>query len=170
MQVREECNIKRIQHVRIGEIRVATEGVLRASLGSCVAIGLVNKKTGVCGLAHCLLPTAPYGDESRDARYADRAVLNLLEAVQTVARERRFLRAFLVGGARVLPDEGSIPRLCVGELNIVAARSALEAQNLEYLELETGGFEACSVVFDCTTFEVEANRIVHEVKGRRRSK
>ncbi|MEJ0004348.1 MAG: chemotaxis protein CheD [Pararobbsia sp.] len=45
--------------VRIGEAKAASHGVLKATLGSCVGIGLLWRARQRCALAHCLLPESP---------------------------------------------------------------------------------------------------------------
>ncbi|MGA7816957.1 hypothetical protein [Caballeronia sp.] len=59
--------------VRIGEVKTAGRDViLRATLGSCVGIGVLWRSRGLYALAHCLLPDAPPGevsDAGQGARY-----------------------------------------------------------------------------------------------------
>ena len=149
-----------VQHVRIAEIRTATQGLLKAALGSCVGLGIINTKTGVCGMAHCLLPIAPANEECTVGRYADQALKNLLREVLPRVRDKGHLRAYLAGGARVMPEiGGGDKRWHVGELNLSAARSAFKEHGLNHTELEIGGTEGCTLVINCNTFEVTSSRI-----------
>ena len=86
------------QLVRIGEARHATQGVLRATLGSCVGIGLIWRNQRRCVLAHCLLPNAPMPgqgpvyDDDRDPRYCARYVDRTLPVLfRLLEVERRAL-------------------------------------------------------------------------------
>jgi chemotaxis protein CheD len=149
-----------ILHVRIGELRTGTSGILKATLGSCVAIALIDQRTGVCGLAHCFLPFAPEGCAGTDARYADRAAANLLRQVAPDPAEKRKLRAFLAGGGRLLSQEAS-SRLQVGQLNVRAARAGLAELGIRFTEIEIGGEAGCNAILDCDTFTFTCEKIGH---------
>jgi len=137
-----------IRHVRIGEIKTASEGILKVTLGSCVGIALINRRTGVCGLAHCFLPVAPSGCQSDNARYTDRAIVNLLNKVAPDPIPRSELHAFLTGGGKLLVNEAS-SRAQIGQLNIETARATLRDLRIRYTEIELGGNEGCSAILDC---------------------
>lgn len=137
-----------IKHVRIGEIRTATTGILKATLGSCVGIALINRRTGVCGLAHCFLPFDPQGKPSPNARYADQAAANLLRKVAPETEDRKDLRAFITGGGRLL-STGPDSRLQVGDLNVKSVRDSLYQLGIKFTEVELGTAKACNGILDC---------------------
>lgn len=150
------------QHVQIGQIGVSEDGVLKATLGSCVGIALVCRKPRRYGLAHCLLPEAAAGEECGNARYASHAVRNLLAAMgleDQEAHPRRFVRAYLAGGARVIGEAPVGGRRHIGELNLEAARRALAAESIHYDELDTGGELGCNIELDCTAHAVKSWRL-----------
>ena len=138
-----------VQHVKIAEIKVASTGILKATLGSCVALAVINRKTGVCGLAHCLLAEAPVGEASKNARYVDQALPNLLRAVCGSSFRRSNLLGFLAGGARMIGN-AIAERPAVGDFNLNAARAAFQALRIPFAELATGGIQGYNVVLDCT--------------------
>ena len=46
-----------LAYVGMGEVRIGRRGeILRATLGSCIGIGVIWRQGGRCALAHCLLP------------------------------------------------------------------------------------------------------------------
>jgi len=137
-----------ITHVRIGEIRVASSGILKATLGSCVGIAFINRGTGLCGLAHCFLPLAPKGQTSANARYANLAAANLLRKVAPEPADRKDLRAFITGGGRLLTQQAD-SRLQVGEMNVQSVRESLHQLGIRFQELEIGTAEACNGILDC---------------------
>ncbi|MBK7889573.1 MAG: chemotaxis protein CheD [Bdellovibrionales bacterium] len=66
-------------NVHIGEVKIAKNGeILKAILGSCVAIGILWEKRGVCGLAHCLLAENPEKTFAIGGRFVDQAIPSLL--------------------------------------------------------------------------------------------
>jgi chemotaxis protein CheD len=154
----------RITHVRIGELRTAASGILKATLGSCVAIALMDRREGVCGLAHCFLPFAPEEYSGRDARYADRAAANLLQKVAPDAFVPRKLRAFIAGGGRLLSQEVS-SRLQVGTANVEAARAGLRELGIRFKEVEIGGVEGCNAILDCDRFTFTCEKISNMLIG-----
>src|SRR5437660_2797987 len=109
--------------VRMGEIAVsATAGdeLIALGLGSCIGLALIDRKAGVAGLAHVVLP------ESKDAasepgKFADLAVPELIARMRRAGAGDR-LEAVLTGGARMF-ELGS--ELDIGARNEAAVRSAL---------------------------------------------
>lgn len=142
-----------VQHVRIAEIKVASQGYLKTTVGSCVAIVLIDHKTGICGLAHCLLPLAPPDQTVDDARFVDRAVANLMRAVGTEGGSKRGVSVYIGGGARMM-NTMDLPRASIGDLNIAAAKTALEAHDIRFTVLAEGGNQACTVLVNCELLEV----------------
>jgi chemotaxis protein CheD len=155
------------QIVRIGEARFATQGLLRATLGSCVGIGLIWRARGRCALAHCLLPSTPvpgstHVDADRDlrtcARYVDHALpvlLRLLEADRSAHRE---IEAVLVGGAS-LAKLGRGAAGQIGRHNIEAARAGLAQAGLRVVFDQVGGEKGWQVTIDATHLSYSAREI-----------
>lgn len=156
------------QVVRIGEARHASRGLLRATLGSCVGIGLIWRARGRCALAHCLLPSAPVPggaplfeidrDPRACARYVDRALpvlLRLLDADRAAYRE---LEAVLVGGAS-LAKLGRGAAGQIGRHNIDAARACLAQAGLRVVLDQVGGAKGWQVTIDATQLTYSAREI-----------
>lgn len=139
-----------VQHVKIAEIKVASTGILKATLGSCVALAVIDRKSGMCGMAHCLLAEAPKGEASRNARYVNQALPNLLRAVCGNSFVRSNLLGFLAGGAHMFGN-AQADRPAVGDFNLNAARAAFQAQRIPFAELATGGLQGYNVVLNCET-------------------
>jgi chemotaxis protein CheD len=74
--------------VAMGQLKLgARTDQLQALLGSCVGIGLIWKKGGVCALAHCLLPECPQMADEFGARYVNQAVPSLLRLLGATAAD-----------------------------------------------------------------------------------
>ena len=89
--------------VRMGELAISdTPGDVLVSLGlgSCIGLALVDKRAGVAGLAHIVLP-ATSGTPKPEAmnKFADHAVPALVDGMVERGASRVFLQASLVGGA-----------------------------------------------------------------------
>jgi chemotaxis protein CheD len=147
-----------ITHVRIGEIRVASSGILKATLGSCVGIAFINRATGLCGLAHCFLPSSSPSQTSANARYANLAAENLLRKVAPEPDHRKDLRAFITGGGRLLAQQAD-SRLQVGEMNVQSVRESLHQLRIRFKELEVGTADACNGILNCDELTFVSEKI-----------
>ncbi len=125
--------------VRMGELAVSADvGQVLASigLGSCIGLALIDRRSGISGLAHIMLP-ADTGAASEPGKFAVTAVPALIEEVCAAGALRVRLEAVLVGGAQMLGTAGS--RLDVGSRNEAATREALVRAGLRVVAAETGG-------------------------------
>lgn len=156
------------QVVRIGEARYATQGLLRATLGSCVGIGLIWRERRRCALAHCLLPSGPLPgqgpvfDDDRDprfsARYVDRTLPVLFRLLDIERGAHREIEAVLVGGAS-LAKLGRGAAGQIGRHNIDAAHERLAAAGLRIAFEQVGGDKGWQVTIDATQLSFSAREI-----------
>jgi chemotaxis protein CheD len=131
--------------VRMGELAASAEaGTVLASigLGSCIGLALVDRRTGIAGLAHIMLP-ADTGAPGPPGKFADTGVPSLIERVCAKGAVRARLEAVLVGGAQMLGAAGQ--RLDVGTRNEAATREALERAGVRVVAAETGGTQGRTV-------------------------
>jgi chemotaxis protein CheD len=127
--------------VRIADHAVAKGDAVVATLGlgSCVAIALHDAEYGVGGLAHVLLPSRELSrDSANRAKFAESAVPMLLEEMRWLGSRGRVV-AKIAGGASMfsglLPGAGHN----IGERNVAATRTALDAAGIELVGRDTGG-------------------------------
>lgn len=106
-------------------------------LGSCIGLCLVDRRRGVAGLAHIMLPESPTATAPQPGKYADLAVGVLLEEVLALGANRTFLEAALVGGANMFSfgDGGRE----IGKRNEAAVRARLEELRITVRAAATGG-------------------------------
>lgn len=113
---------------------------MRATLGSCVGLGLVHAATGKIALAHVLLPEPPEshkGPVLDPARYASTVVSHMLEGFDLGRRGTRGLRAYVAGGARMF--EGTSQKNSVGLDNQTALLASLAAHKILVVGRDLGG-------------------------------
>jgi chemotaxis protein CheD len=126
--------------VRMGELAAsAVDGDVLVSLGlgSCIGLALIDRRAGVAGLAHVVLP-ASGGNGPRDAyKFADIAVPELIARVVAAGGRRQMLDAVLVGGASMFAVSSS--SLEVGQRNEAAVRDLLDEHRVTVIASETGG-------------------------------
>ena len=134
--------------VRMGELAISdTPGDVLVSLGlgSCIGLALVDKRAGVAGLAHIVLPETS-GNPKPEAmnKFADHAVPALVDGMVERGASRVFMQAALVGGASMFAAAG----LEVGQRNAVAVRELVAERRLNVVGEAVGGSRGRTVKVD----------------------
>jgi chemotaxis protein CheD len=127
--------------VRMGEL-AASAGVadvlVSLGLGSCIGLALVDRRTGVAGLAHVVLPASEgHAAGQNPFKFADHAVPELINRVVRLGGLKPKLEAVLVGGASMFAITSRT--LEVGQRNEAAVRTLLKTLRIPVLAAETGG-------------------------------
>lgn len=129
------------KRVMIGQLEVVEgSGTLQAlGIGSCVCLIFRSRDRHKVGMAHVLLPETTQGNvystETYPARYADRAVKALLEAMGRSSD----LEAFLVGGSQMFFRHAPIGGAPVGQRNVEALKDLLSAEKIPVTAEDIGG-------------------------------
>ncbi|WP_175104187.1 chemotaxis protein CheD [Pararobbsia alpina] len=147
--------------VRIGEAKRASNGVLKATLGSCVGIGLLWRSRGRCALAHCLLPDAPPSGgplSAFGARYVEHALPVLFRLLEIERGAHGELEAVLVGGAS-LAKLGRGAAGQIGQHNVEAARARLAEAGIRIVLEQTGGVRGWQIMLDAAQMLYSAREI-----------
>ena len=127
-------------HVRMCELAVGQgQDVLRATLGSCVGIGLMWRERGLYGLAHCLLPEAPGAACSIGAKYVTQAIPSLLTLMHAKDADPASIEAVLVGGANMMHSLQPARHSPIGEQNAITAERLLAKLGLKVVHADVGG-------------------------------
>jgi chemotaxis protein CheD len=127
------------QMARMGEYAVSRdpEGRLTAlGLGSCIGLALVDRRAGVAGLAHVVLPSGTPLPEDPPVKYAPTGVPYLISQVVASGGRRARLQAVMVGGASMFTGTSNME---VGQRNVVAVRAELERARIPIVAESTGG-------------------------------
>jgi chemotaxis protein CheD len=126
--------------VRMGELAasaVADDVLVSLGLGSCIGLALIDKRTGVAGLAHIVLPASGSNAAPGSWKFADCAVPELIRRVVSAGARRPMLEAVMVGGASMFAVSNS--SLEVGQRNEAAVRDQLAAARINIVAADTGG-------------------------------
>jgi chemotaxis protein CheD len=125
--------------VRMGELAASREAghkLVSLGLGSCIGLALLDRRVGVAGLAHIVLPGSDGHKEQNPFKFADFAVPELIARVVALGARRPLLEAVLVGGARMFATAGALE---VGSRNDAAVRAFLKAERIKVVAAATGG-------------------------------
>ena len=138
--------------VRMGELavsRVPGHMLVSLGLGSCIGLALVDRKMGIAGLAHIVLPDSQGQDETDARRFADHAVPGLISELEAAGARRARLEAVLVGGASMFAVSAS--NLEVGQRNEAAVRAQLNRLGIPVRAVATGGSSGRTIRVDVET-------------------
>ncbi|HSC03202.1 MAG TPA: chemotaxis protein CheD [Solirubrobacteraceae bacterium] len=138
--------------VRMGEIKVSKrtgEELVARGLGSCIGLALIDRSSGVAGMAHVVLPESN-GSEREPGKFADLAVPALVTQMQQAGAVTRRLEAVLAGGARMF----ELGEMDIGARNADAVRTGLAQAGLRVRAAATGGNRGRTMRLTVGNFEV----------------
>ena len=144
--------------VRMGELAVTKHVLMALGLGSCIGLALVDRRMGIAGLAHIVLPSAGRDAVENPRKFADRAVPELVSELEARGARRMRLEAALVGGASMF----AATVLEVGSRNEVAVREELRGMRIPVVAAATGGSRGRTIRVDAASGTVT----VREAGGR----
>lgn len=137
---------------RMGELCASgTPGdqLVALGLGSCIGLVLLDRRKGVAGLAHIVLPAAEGHKELNPLKFADKAVPELIRQVTAKGGRKPMFEAILVGGASMFAGAGST--LEVGARNAAAVKAQLAKERIRIHAEDTGGTKGRTVRVDPVT-------------------
>lgn len=151
---------RKVLAVRIGEVKVARNGeLLKATLGSCVGIGVIWRDKGICGLAHCLLPQGPSTTFEIGGRFVDQAVRSLIALMKIRQEDLTAVSVVIVGGGNMTsPKKKDSPDL-IGASNFRAALSEAGKHGLKVVFSDGGGEEGRKIFIDSADFSFRVEKI-----------
>ncbi len=141
--------------VRMGELAVSGvpgHALVALGLGSCIGLGVVDRRMGIAGLAHVVLPDSLGHVHQNPRKFADLALPEMLELLEDAGARRARLEAVLVGGASMFA--ASAARLEVGQRNEAAVRELLNERRIPIVAAATGGNRGRTVRIDVASAAV----------------
>jgi chemotaxis protein CheD len=160
--------------VRMCELAVGSaedSKILRATLGSCVGIGLMWRQRSMYGLAHCLLPGPPadirkgMDDPARllpSAKYVIEALPALLTLMNAEHAPEGEIEAVLAGGANMMHYRTQIHEP-IGEQNARVAQQQLALAKLRVVHVDVGGECGRQLTIDCQQHQYMIRRFTRPI-------
>ena len=139
-QINQTPDNKTEQVVATGCLATGSQnGVIRSTpLGSCVAVIAYDKTSKTGGIAHIMLPgKSPTKDKTKENKYAENAIENLLDALKSLGSKKANIEICLLGGANVLKKENDT----IADNLILSIFEILEQKKLRIKKTSLGGFE-----------------------------
>ena len=108
-------------------------------LGSCVGVTLYDKTKKIGGMAHCMLPTYKGFEGQNIAKFADSAIIELINQLARMGVARNLLVAKIAGGAHMFGRSQNNDMLKIGERNAAASTAILKQLGIPIIANDTGG-------------------------------
>lgn len=109
-------------------------------LGSCVGIALYDSSHKVIGLAHVMLPSSLQAKNNLNtAKFADTAIVKLLDDMMKLGARRGHIVAKLAGGAQMFSFNQTSDMMKIGLRNAISAKEKLGELNIPIVAEDTGG-------------------------------
>ncbi len=146
-----------------GELYVSTQGEMIATvLGSCVSACIRDKKLGVGGMNHFMLPEQSehssdvWGSNpvTQNSRYGTWAMEFLINEILKRGGQRKNLEVKLFGGGQMIASMSDI-----GQRNILFVYNYLHNEGLEIVKADVGDVYARKVLYFPDTGSVKMRRI-----------
>jgi chemotaxis protein CheD len=149
-----------------GECYVSTQNeLIQTVLGSCISVCIRDRKLGVGGMNHFMLPVQE-GDKGITRQnsinpalcYGNWAMEFLINAILKQGGRREFFEIKMFGGGRVLTGMTNID---VGARNIEFAREYLRQENFSLESEDVGDICPRKIMYFPKTGVVKLRRLVH---------
>ncbi len=154
-------------HVGMADMRAGKAPGTFTSLGigSCVGIVLYQPRLKIGGMAHIMLPDIEMvKNKTNRAKFANTAVPDLVELMEELGADRRFIRAKIMGGAHMFGFSESARIFNIGARNVEKTKEVLRDLRIRLIAEDTGGTYGRSLYFDLDTGEVTVKTIAHGEK------
>jgi len=121
------------------KVAKAPENLTTLGLGSCVGITLYNSAKKIGGMAHVMLPTYEGFEGQNIAKFADSAIIELINQLARIGAPKASLVAKLAGGAHMFGRTQNNDMLKIGERNAAASIAILKQLGIPIKANDTGG-------------------------------
>lgn len=109
-------------------------------LGSCVGVALYDTSKKIVGLAHIMLPSSQQAKNNTNiAKFADTAIIKLVNDMISIGAKKEHIVAKLAGGAQMFNFNQSSDMMRIGYRNAIASKEVLNDLKIPIICEDTGG-------------------------------
>ena len=136
--------------VGMADLKVAKfpDALTTLGLGSCCGITLYDKMKKIGGLAHIMLPSIKGFEGQTVMKFADSAIVELVNQLTRLGASRGALVAKVAGGAHMFGSAAANNMLKIGERNAAASLAILKLLNIPVVANDTGGTHGRTIVLN----------------------
>ena len=121
------------------KVAKAPDVLTTLGLGSCIGITLYDQAKKIGGMAHIMLPTYKGFEGQNIAKFADSAIIELVNQLGRIGAQRGALVAKIAGGAHMFGRSQNNDMLKIGERNAAASLAILNQLKIPVRANDTGG-------------------------------
>lgn len=154
----------KIIQVGMADLKCATapDKLLTAGLGSCIGICVFDKNVRKGALAHIMLPSSELAKNNLNkAKFADTAIVLLIEELEKMGCNKNRLQAKYAGGSQMFKFSGESDIMKIGQRNAQAVEENLLKHGIKILAKDTGGNYGRTITFDPATGDLLVRTIGH---------
>lgn len=151
-----------IADYKVGKV---PDRLITIGLGSCIGIAILDKKNGIGGLAHIMLPcSSNFNNVSNPIKFADLAIPILIDEMVKLGANVRELKAKIAGGASMFNFADSKVNMDIGARNASAVKEALKNKRIPIISEDTGGTKGRTITFDTLTGDLHIKTVGEGIK------
>ena len=134
-------------------------------LGSCVGIALYDPQKKIAGLAHVMLPSSLQArNNTNTAKFADTAIIKLIDDMCKLGANKACIVAKLAGGAQMFSFSDASEMMRIGWRNVLSAKELLEQMGIPIIAEDTGGNYGRTIELSSNNGKLLVKTIGHGVK------
>ncbi|MDE5412944.1 chemotaxis protein CheD [Alkalihalobacterium chitinilyticum] len=137
-----------------------------SGLGSCVGVVLYDDYSNVSGMAHVMLPDSKLGRSGtlNVAKYADTAIIELIEQMKNAGARIYGLKAKIAGGAQMFNFSSTNEMMRIGPRNVDAVKEKLKELRIPIVAEDVGGSSGRTIEFNPATKKLNIRTVSQGVK------
>ena len=146
-----------------GGMEIRRSGQMKAYLGSCVGVAIVDTKRHIGGMIHILLPE-PLCDipETQLTYYASSGIPLFLNSLSEEGAEKEDLSAYISGGALIDPSSHQDLALNIGGRTLEITLKILKENNIPIRFLEASGMIGFCIMLDIDKAQCTIEPVIQE--------
>ncbi|PNV83395.1 MAG: chemotaxis protein CheD [Sulfurimonas sp.] len=138
--------------IHVGQLHVdVAPAAISTILGSCVAVCLYDRKSGIGGMNHYLLPFWN-GNSLQSPRFGNIAIPKLIESMLERGANIKNIEAKIFGGASM--NISASNNMMIGEKNILVAREILKEYKIHIVAEDVGKENGRKIQFNLQNAKV----------------
>lgn len=139
----------------------APDKIITLGLGSCIGLVLYDPIIKLAGMVHIMLPCASDAiTVTNRFKFADTAIIDMIELLTSAGAARGRLKAKMAGGAHMFKTSSSLDIMNVGQRNTAMCKKVLSEQSIKLCGEDTGGSSGRSIEFCCETNVLSVRTVV----------
>jgi chemotaxis protein CheD len=155
-----------VVHLKPGEVHITDmPEVVITVLGSCLSVTMFNRRLGVAGMCHSLLPECGNRETCRSGcregyRYVDCSIRQMVRVFDKYGVPRSEIEVKCFGGADMfIRKSEKTDFFTVGKQNIIVAEKIIASEGLTLRAKDVGGVQGRKMLFYTHTGEVLLKRL-----------